>query len=699
MRAFDLSPPIGFRWTNPPINLKRNGNIITHDFNIRSFIPSIAKTYYVDPVNGNDANAGTTSGAALKKLSVALAKSDVDQIILVLSADYIARTTDGWNNTQPGRSISVINDTGFHFICPMVSSSVAPTWVAHGTLANVYKTTITSANCSNMTDFKPSSDESLSYTDRYGNVGIPTNMIGMRAFNTLQKVADEASVGSAPGSWFHNGTEAVVQAIDSRSLIGDAYMQPTANSNSGRPASVANATTYVRGIDFVGGRPWYNFLASATTGTTVAFERCSFQGANVVGGSSGLNVASFSNVYLDGCLEWKNGADGFNYHSNEGDGTTANTSPSVIEIGCMGGWSGTTGSANGSDNTTTSHDFCNVIRVNGIYLGSSDRVLADTNSAHSWNLGCYIGQAQTASAAKESVASIGTASKMWIDSCYAAPGSNPQWIATTGATLTHFNSGAVVNAGTGEAIGTINKFVWQLVGTASNSSVAASYNIALPTTLKENDLVIVVYGVTNPSDSAMGVNTSGYTEIVNVYADDDHDTNLAVSYKFMGSTPDTVVNVNGSSSSNRGSSGLVMCFRAVDMFTPIDVTTTTVTSANANVPNPPSITPVTDGALIMAIGAASGIGTSFGGAADAIGSAPSGYTDLTAVSSAGLTDSLAVIAALKFWTGGAEDPGNFTGFDVQGGGAGSVCSVSAATVALRMNSSYGSSSHSLLGVG
>jgi hypothetical protein len=690
MRTFDLFPPYGFRWTNPPLTISRTGNTITHNFNIRSLIPAITKTYYVDPVNGNDGNAGTSSGAALKKLATALAKTDVDQIILVLSADYIARTTDGWNNTQPTRSLSVINDTGFHFICPTVASSVAPTWVAHGTMANCYKTTTTSANASNVTDFKPSSDESLSYTDRYGVTGIPSNMSSMRAFNTLTLVATEAAVGTTPGSWFHNGTDLVVRAIDSRNLIGDSYMQPTNNSNSGRMPSIANATIYVRGIDFVGGRPFYSFVASATTGTKLVFERCSFQGANVVSGHNGLNVQAFQNVYLQDCLEWKNGADGFNYHSNEADGTTANTSPSVIEIGCMGGWSGTTGSAGVSDNTTTSHDFANVIRINGIYLGSSDRVLADTNSAHSWNLGCHIGQAKTIAAGKESVASIGTASKVWLDSCYTESGSNAQWIATSGALLKHYNSGAVVNAGTGEATGAVEPFVWQLVGTGTaTGTTAANYNVTLPTLLA-GDVVLVAYGISNAADATLVVNTSGYTQPVELYIDDDHDVNLAVAYKVMTSTPDTVVNVMGPSSVSRGGVAVAFCFRWLsESF--IDATPTTASAANSITPDPPAITAISPSAVIMAIGAASCT------LADSVGTAPTGYTDLTAGSIAGTIDSLMIAVALKPLTGGGtEDPGTFTNYAL---GTAANGSWAAATFALAALPTGGGGNAMLLGVG
>jgi len=453
--VFTIAPinvPSGFRWASPPINLRRQGNSILTDFDITSIIPAITVTYYVDPVNGLDANAGTSRGAALQNLATALAKVDADQIrIINLTGDYIARTTRGWNNVQPTRSLSVIVEGGYRFISVQCASSVAVTWSVNGTYSNVYQTTISSANSANVTDLKTSSF--VQYQDVNGLLQTAPYS---RLYDTYQQVSSLALVAATPGSWFNDGTNTYVNPRDGRNLVGDTFMQPTGSSNNGRFPSVNNLTLYVQGIDFVGGRPWYSFMLSTVTGTVAAFNNCSFQGA---GGANGLNIASFQTVYCYRCFAGANYADGFNYHSNESDGTTPNTSPSFIEIECVAYGNGTTGSAAVSDNASTCHDFANGIRLNGIYINSDDRVLADTNSAHTWNLGCYVGQAKQVGGGKESVSSIGTASKMWCDSLQVLDGANQKWIATSGATLSAYNCGNVGNATTGEAVGTIKSYL------------------------------------------------------------------------------------------------------------------------------------------------------------------------------------------------------------------------------------------------
>ena len=228
---------------------------------------------------------------------------------------------------------------------------------------------------------------------------------------------------------------------------------------------------------------------------------------------------------------------------------------------------------------------------------------------------------------------------------------------------------------------------------ATQSSAAANYDITLPATL-QNDLVIVAYGLSNPADADLLVNTAGYTELADLYSNDIQDTNLAVAYKFMDAVPDTVCNVSGTSSVNRAAVGIAYVFRGVSLSSPIDVAIQTATGIDNYVPDPPSITPITSGAFLVAIGAGSGI------TADATGSAPAGYTNLIANSIAGGVDALFIAVASKLWAGGADNPSTFTGYDMNIATP-TASSWAAATLALRPSSVAvgGKKSLGLLGVG
>lgn len=121
----------------------------------------------------------------------------------------------------------------------------------------------------------------------------------------------------------------------------------------------------------------------------------------------------------------------------------------------------------------------------------------------------------------------------------------------------------------------------------------------------QNDLVIVYYGVGSTTTRSIGVTTSGYTEVAELTVADTYDANLSVSYKLMGATPDTQVTVSATGATADAGAVAVQVWRYVDsnLSTPLDVSVVTATAANSVLCNPPAITPVTAGAMIIAGGA------------------------------------------------------------------------------------------------
>lgn len=120
-----------------------------------------------------------------------------------------------------------------------------------------------------------------------------------------------------------------------------------------------------------------------------------------------------------------------------------------------------------------------------------------------------------------------------------------------------------------------------------------------------NDLVIVYYGVGSTADRTIGVGTTGYTEVAELYANDTFDTNLSVSYKTMGVTPDTQVTVSATGATADAGAVAVQVWRYIDtnVSTPLDVAVVTATGTNSVLCDPGAITPITPGAMIIAGGA------------------------------------------------------------------------------------------------
>lgn len=129
----------------------------------------------------------------------------------------------------------------------------------------------------------------------------------------------------------------------------------------------------------------------------------------------------------------------------------------------------------------------------------------------------------------------------------------------------------------------------------------------------QNDLVIVYYGVGSTTVRSIGVTTAGYVEVAELTVADTYDTNLSVSYKRMGATPDTQVTVSATGATADAGAVAIQVWRYVDssVTSPLDVAVVTATAANSVLCNPPAITPVTAGAMIIAGGAGAHAGGTF----------------------------------------------------------------------------------------
>lgn len=443
-----VSTPVGFRWTDHGLTLRRSANgAVQTDWLITDLIPTPTVTYYVNPLTGSDANSGLTTGLALANLATALAKADVDQIIITgLTADYIALGTKGWNNTQPTRSVSVLNRTGYRFISADASATL-PTWTVNGTYSNVYQSSaVSAANGRQVTDMSTSAY--VTYTDRNGVTQTLSNQ--PKRYRTLKRVTSTALVAAEAGTYFHDGTYLQVRPHDDRVLTGTTTMLATSDSNNGRMPAVSSATIYAENIDFVGGyRAFLALHADTVTGHILAFNGCSFQGA---GTNGGLIIEAACKVYMYRCGAYDNATDGFNYHAAGNDAATAADAPSILEVECVAIGNGATGSSGTSDNASTAHEYTEVIALNCVYINSDDSVVADINNAHRWMMGCHVGAALTTAAGRQNIKLANTA-KVWLDGVFAELGANERWLSETSAsTLYHFNSGAVVNGSGGAGV-------------------------------------------------------------------------------------------------------------------------------------------------------------------------------------------------------------------------------------------------------
>lgn len=193
-----------------------------------------------------------------------------------------------------------------------------------------------------------------------------------------------------------------------------------------------------------------------------------------------------------------------------------------------------------------------------------------------------------------------------------------------------------------------------------------------------NDLILVAYAVggvgaqTLTVDSAndLGLIKVAYTEAVNINrTEKTYDATLYAGWTILGATKSTVV-VSGTGNAAYAGAVCIQVWRNTDGTTPMDVTpvTTTAAGTGSNSPDAPAITPVTTGAVVVAIGAL---------ASQTVSTLTSSMDNVVAVASTD-TNSVTLAMASKKWTSGAYDPPAFSGDT-----AGSQDSLCAASLAIR----------------
>jgi hypothetical protein len=193
------------------------------------------------------------------------------------------------------------------------------------------------------------------------------------------------------------------------------------------------------------------------------------------------------------------------------------------------------------------------------------------------------------------------------------------------------------------------------------------------------DIVVVFIGVTQATvDFTLSMVTSGYTVVAEMFQSDTWGSNLLVAYKIMGAIPDTsvVYNTSGGGIVDNPDTATVMgvqVWQGVDTDNPMDVTATQRKSANTRLINPPDITPVTAGAVIIQGGSGSTVQGS--GVGDVYSSVD--LSNFLTLSGAKFFNSCVGFGSYGDWESGVFNSATFTNSGPDGTAL-SYCSVSLA---------------------
>jgi hypothetical protein len=185
------------------------------------------------------------------------------------------------------------------------------------------------------------------------------------------------------------------------------------------------------------------------------------------------------------------------------------------------------------------------------------------------------------------------------------------------------------------------------------------------------DLVVAIVGFVNSTNRTISSLSEGWVKVADLYANASDDTQLGVFYKYLTEEGTTVQFALGVSVVSRC---CLHVWRGADPVAPLDATTTTATRTGNSAPEAPSITTVTNKAVVIAVG----VGANHRGTSMSLG-APTGMENFFKSdnpTARGMPQT--VIASAFVETAGAFNPPAFTGNVADSGN--SAC---AATLALR----------------
>lgn len=360
-----VAPPsgLGFPFSDHPLAIRQRGSRYLCDVRPEAHATAAlaGPSYFVDLATGNDGNAGTSWGAAVKSIHVATQLGNAGGVPfnVAVKAGVYPRA-NGFTNSGP--MVIPTQPVAYRAVGGRVTCWAGGDlgWPASpdGTYGNCYA--VARSNVTAVLD--------LAHPNSFGEPG------------ELARVADAASCNATAGSWAQVGGTLYVHRADGAA--------PT-NANS-RVLLVVDAfaldgtaqSVYLEGFDFQGGANGGVVVQGVATRSLV-FVDCS---ARYAGGPShlydGFRIFDTTGlVVLVRCIAASNAKDGFNFHWGQG-GT-----PSLhhLTVDCRAYGNGRYDSQ--SNNGLTSHDGLVGIDVSGLYHDNFGGNVVSNGESRLWCLG------------------------------------------------------------------------------------------------------------------------------------------------------------------------------------------------------------------------------------------------------------------------------------------------------------------------
>lgn len=355
-----------------------NEKLYTANYNLDSLKNSGGSTWYFSPT-GNNSNAGNREHPFKSINATVWAQITSGDTLVFLEGRYPKST---WPNTYKEKTLNIIGEGDVWFS----SSDLGYIWDQYDT--NVWHTTRSGVNAI------------------YDITRLDEDILPQ-----LTLVEDTAAVGTTPNSYYLSGSDVYVhlynnqQPNDTNIELSLAVGAPWLEF---KPA--ADGKIYIENINCLSAAHGGIVVNNNSHSVSVVLKDCKIYNvytSNYVNDAftnQGCNSIC-ENVKVINCRK-----DGFNYHKAN------NIEANGVEINCTAnnlGY-GQSGSGYLSNNATTAHNGCQVIRVNGVYTYANGGVMVDIDTVVSAAYGCVVADSYGRS---YDIYAAGT-STMYLYDCY-----------------------------------------------------------------------------------------------------------------------------------------------------------------------------------------------------------------------------------------------------------------------------------------
>jgi hypothetical protein len=353
-------------------------------------IDSTTSAVYLDCVNGNDVNSGTSLSSAVASFGAAVLKS---RLI------YVARGIYDVN-----KSLTVLTDVSSS---PLVIIALDPenTYFTSSAVTSLLTWSLHSGQTYKCTRSAVYSVIDFTFRDTLGNIQM------------YPLATDSATCVATAGTYWTNNVTTYVHTLDGRNP--DDNLKLLLASSQVIEVNGTAPFYYIEGIKFYGSNVYgaiqvRHLTADSLPRATVYFNKCEFAyNQTPTGGGNGLGLINLKEVWVWDCQAHDNWADGLNYHTNE----ASFSKMKVFQYNSNGynnGFYNSTIINNGS----TVHDGITILRIGGLYFNNRGPNVADVNfNTKSYNVG--VTSKQTLISPSDVNASDFTAAdcKMWLNEC------------------------------------------------------------------------------------------------------------------------------------------------------------------------------------------------------------------------------------------------------------------------------------------